>query len=149
MIRQDINRSEWEEYKSFWENALNPTFGDQVSVFDVHNWGGDFDCKESQFSYGFFEELHELSRKTRFVCPELIERFFILLNGDVALCCGDENATLNIGNIFSEDPYSIFNGVIFRKYRSFMQEGRLAELERCSACSVAFSKMKSLYLDVK
>ena len=39
MIRQESNRHEWDAYKTYWNDQLNPDFGDQVSVFDVHNWG--------------------------------------------------------------------------------------------------------------
>lgn len=39
MIRQESNEHEWESYKNFWNEKLSPEYGDQVSVFDVHNWG--------------------------------------------------------------------------------------------------------------
>lgn len=39
MIRQDSNRHQWDDYRAFWSARLDERFGDQVSGFDVHNWG--------------------------------------------------------------------------------------------------------------
>lgn len=39
MIRQESNADEWDEYYAYWTDLLSSKYGDQVSYFDLHNWG--------------------------------------------------------------------------------------------------------------
>ena len=48
MIRQEENKNEWDEYQAFWLSHLNKQFGDQVSFFDVHNWGVRAESREQR-----------------------------------------------------------------------------------------------------
>lgn len=141
MIRQQANKDEWIEYKAYWDSLLRKEFNDQVSMFDVHNWGGHDDNS-------VVSELNRLSRSTRLVCTDLTERLFILLNGDIALCCGDENAVNSIGNIFRDNPESIYNGPFFSKCRELMSQGRITDIIFCKNCSIILSRMKKEYLTV-
>lgn len=72
----------------------------------------------------------------------------IFLNGEVALCCGDEKAVHNLGNIFIDSPADIYNGPIFSEYRQLMSEGRLTDIDYCKNCQIILSRMEKQYLDV-
>lgn len=102
MIRQDLNRTEWDDYRKFWMSRQSSDFGDQVSVFDVHNWGGDSGLQIEN-------RLKEISAHTPIVCADLYERFFVYVNGQVGLCCGDEMGWFQLGNVIEEDPVQIYN----------------------------------------
>ena len=147
MIRQEDNKNEWDEYQAFWQHRLNPAFGDQVSVFDVHNWGGVRESKGEEYNWRF-KKLQDLSRNTKMVCSDLIDRMIIFVNGDVGLCCGDEKGVHNLGNIFLDDPIVIYNGNKFTQYRKMMKAGRLIDINYCKNCQIILSRMEKQSLDV-
>ena len=64
------------------------------------------------------------------------------------MCCGDELAVHNLGNIFEQDPASIYNGPLFSEYRRIMAAGRLTDIEYCKNCQIILSRMEKQYLDV-
>jgi MoaA/NifB/PqqE/SkfB family radical SAM enzyme len=147
MIRQESNHHEWNEYKTFWNDHLNPEFGDQVSVFDVHNWGVRQE-RERERRDKRFSRLHALSKKTKMICPDLLDRMWVYIDGGVALCCGDEKGVHNLGNVFYQDPVSIYNGPKISKYRQIMSEGRLTDIAYCKNCQIIISRMEKQYLDI-
>jgi len=142
MIRQESNAMEWEDYKAYWMRNLNPRFGDQVSVFDVHNWANE----DSEVS-NRINKLAQLSKASKVICSDLIDRMFIQLNGEVALCCGDEMGVHDLGNVLQDDPVDIYNRGVFSYYREMMQDGRLAEINYCKNCQIILSRMQKEYLD--
>jgi MoaA/NifB/PqqE/SkfB family radical SAM enzyme len=42
-IRQEKNRHEFDAFKAYWKAKLDSELGDDVLVFDVHNWGEKLD----------------------------------------------------------------------------------------------------------
>ncbi len=141
MIKQDLNKDQWDKYFSYWGNKLNSNFGDQVSNFDVHNWGGK--------DFNLAKELKELSSRTVIKCTDLYERMFIYVNGEVGLCCGDDKGWFNHGNVLEESPLEIYNRGIFKKYRLAMEEGNISNLEHCNNCSIIFSRVDKKYCNIK
>jgi len=140
MIKQDLNKSQWDEYFDFWTNKLDSSFGDQVSSFDVHNWGGkDFDLTK---------ELKELSTRTIIKCTDLYERMFVYVNGEVGFCCGDDKGWFNHGNVLQESPLEIYNRGKFKEYRLAMEKGNIHTLIHCNNCSIIFSRFNKKYLEV-
>lgn len=71
-----------------------------------------------------------------FICQDIFERMIIYSNGDVALCCADDNGFYNLGNVIESDPIRIYNNKIFNYYRKMMLEGRILELKHCKNCSI-------------
>lgn len=80
-------------------------------------------------------------------CQEVFEKLMIYADGRVALCCVDDNCYFDIGNAFEQDPVEIFNNEIFNKYRNYMEEGRIMELEHCKNCSIPRSKYRKQFED--
>lgn len=145
MIRMDLNRDEWEDYKKHWEGVLNSRYGDEVSVHDVIS----YDHEESQEARERrAERIRELARETRLVCPDITTRMLTFLDGRVALCCRDEYADLNLGNILTDEPEAIYNGPVYQYFRKMMEAGRLQEIGFCKDCPVILAGMEKEYIKV-
>jgi radical SAM protein with 4Fe4S-binding SPASM domain len=142
IIRQNLNESQIEAFENFWKQQLETGFGDQVAVYDV------YDHVNGKDNVGFKKKIDELSEKKKIICADLLERFVIQLNGNVLLCCGGMDATLNLGNIYRDDPIEIYNNEIFTFYRNMMDRGKLANLEPCKHCEIYLSKANSFYQNV-
>ena len=140
MIRQDANRGEWDEYREYWLQRLDPQYGDQVAGYDV--WGTQVEEKRIER----FNRLQEWSQTKKQICSDLLERMLLFINGDVILCCGSQQV---MGNVLKEDPEAIFNGPGFSRYRQMMQEGRLTDIECCKNCQVILSSMDKEYIDAR
>lgn len=122
-IRQDLNYDEWPLFYEYWNKYISKEKGDGVIRFDVHNWG---------------KEEIELNRKD--ICSDIFERFYVYSNGQVGFCCADDNGFFELGNVLDNDPIEIYNNEHFLKYRKYMQEGRINELEHCKGCTIPQSR---------
>ena len=132
-IRQEINKQEWSLFFDYWSRQLNKDFGDEVVKFDVHNWGDKLDDYQSK-------DLNRSLGLDNYICQDVFERMWIYSNGEVALCCADDNGFFKIGNVINSDPIGIYNNVIFNHYRKMMREGRIFELEHCKNCTIPRSR---------
>jgi len=132
-IKQKSNIHEWEQFKWWWEKQIDPSYGDQVVSFDI------VDCEGKVKDYKDKDVLGDVDVPC--VCDQLYSRMIVLSNGDVALCCADDNGRFNIGNVLESDPIEIYNGEVFTRYRRLMEEGRIGELELCNTCTIPRSQM--------
>jgi len=132
-IRQEANRAEWPEFHKLWSARLDPARGDEVTVFDIHNWGSKLENYRAA-------DLNRDRENPAAVCQDVFQRMFIYSNGNVALCCADDNGFFDLGNVIEGDPIEIFNGPIFTRYREMMKQGRMAELHYCNACTIPRSR---------
>ena len=132
-IRQEINKEEWPLFFDYWSKQLDKDFGDEVVKFDVHNWGDKLDDYTSL-------DLNKSIGVDDFICQDIFERIIIYSNGDVALCCADDNGFYNLGNVIESDPIRIYNNRIFNYYRKMMLEGRILELKHCKTCTIPRSR---------
>jgi len=139
MIRQELNKDEWNEYREFWQKTLNPKFDDQVACYDV--WGQDIEDKRK-------ERLKRLKKyeKKKEICPDLLRRMLLFVNGDVILCCGNMKV---MGNVLKSSPEDIYNGPYFNWYRSMMEAGSITKIDECKNCQVILSSMDKIYVDAK
>ena len=131
-IRQKANAHEWEAFKAYWEQQINPACGDAVISFDVVDCDGkikDYEGKDVLGGVG-----------VPMICDQINQRMIILSNGDVSLCCGDDNGKFNIGNVFTDDPIELYNGPVFTYYRAMMAQGRIGELDICRGCTIPRSE---------
>lgn len=132
-IRQEINKQEWPRFFDYWSKQLNKDFGDEVVKFDVHNWGekvDDYQLKDLNRSLGL----------DNYICQDVFERMIIYSNGEVALCCADDNGFYKMRNVIDSDPVRIYNDEIFNNYREMMLDGRILELEHCKTCTIPRSR---------
>lgn len=136
-IRQEKNRNELDVFKTYWKGKLCSEHGDDVLVFDVHNWGDKLDNYSSL-------EFHKFVKEHTLKCEDVYNRMLIYSNGDVGLCCADDNGFYKMGNVIHDDPIVIYNNEIFTHFRKMMDQGRLLELKECKNCTIPRSRfMKS------
>lgn len=131
-IRQMLNAHEWDDFKAYWEGRLDKKYGDAVISFDI------VDCDGKVEDYNSKDVLSKI--EVPCVCDQLYNRMIVLSNGDVALCCGDDNGKFNIGNVLKDDPIKIYNGEVFTRYRTMMKAGMVRELDLCNTCTIPRSQ---------
>lgn len=136
-IRQETNKQEWQLFVDYWSKQLNKDFGDEVIKFDVHNWADQLD----EYQY---KDLNRGLGLDKYICRDIFERMAIYSNGDVALCCADDNGFFELGNVIHSDPIRVYNDKIFKHYRKMMLEGRIFELEHCKTCTIPRSRALNL-----
>lgn len=132
-IRQEINTEEWPLFFDYWSEQLNKDFGDEVVKFDVHNWANKLDVYQSM-------DVNKRLELDKYICQDVFERMWIYSNGDVGLCCADDNGFFDLGNVIDSDPIRIYNNEIFSHYREMMLQGRNFELEYCKTCTIPRSR---------
>ncbi len=132
-IRQEINKQEWPLFFDYWSRQVNKDFGDEVVKFDVHNWADKLDDYQSK-------DLKRCLGLDNCICQDVFERMWIYSNGDVGLCCADDNGFYKLGNVIDSDPIELYNNEIFNHYRKMMTEGRTLELEHCKTCTIPRSR---------
>jgi MoaA/NifB/PqqE/SkfB family radical SAM enzyme len=131
-IMQDLNKDEYPAYKEYWSARIDPSLGDQVVYFPIHNWGGQTEnWKKNLERYGGGEV---------FQCEDMYERFIVFSDGDVSHCDADYNGFYDHGNVFKEHFLKIYNGEIFNQYRTKMEQGRLCDLKHCVSCSIPLAR---------
>lgn len=89
--------------------------------FDVHNWADKLDDYQSN-------DLERCMRLDNYICQDVFERMWIYSNGDVGLCCADDNGFFKLGNVIDFDPIRIYNNEIFTHYREKMRGGESLNL---------------------
>lgn len=136
MILQDQNRHEWDDYQAFWRARLDPAKGDGVLQFPIHNWGGQMENWQQNLAlYG---------QGKVFECEDLFDRLIVFSDGTVSHCDADYNGFFPHGSVFEQHFLEVYNGPIFTRYRTAMQEGRLLELDHCKSCSIPQARAQRL-----
>lgn len=133
-ILQDRNRDEWPAYREYWRARIDPSLGDGVVQFPIHNWGGQMDNWQQNLAlYGNGQVFH---------CEDLYERLIVFSDGTVSHCDADFNGFFPHGSVFERHFLDIYNGPIFARYRDAMAAGRLCELDHCKACSIPLARAR-------
>jgi hypothetical protein len=134
-IRQKSNALEWPDFKRRWEKRLDPSYGDSVISFDVVEAAGKVQ--------GYENKDVRKGEEVPLYCSQLHERITIMSNGDVALCCADDNADFHLGNILEgDDPMKIYNGSVFKRYRKLLAAGERKGLIPCETCTIPRSDLR-------
>lgn len=128
---QRINIDQWPEFKEFWLSKLDSSYNDIVFFMRVHSWGEGNDGFKSQDT---------VEDHTSYICPDFLTKQYIFADGSVAFCCADYNGVYELGNAAFEDPIELYNKAIFKKYRDYMKQGRIRELDLCKECSIPMSR---------
>lgn len=133
-IRQELNQHEFPAYEAYWNKQLNPEFGDQVLVFNIHNWGSQLEV-DNRINESFGHV-----RDTVPICADLYHRLIIFPNGDLAFCDADYNGFYNLGNVLTEHFLKLYNGDRLNFYRQSMESGKIRELPYCKSCTIPISR---------
>jgi len=149
-IYQDSNRHEWNKYHEYWSSFINKNIGDNVTKFNIHSCGDKLKNYKSVNDNLKINNLKTNDLKTNdlnnqynsYICEDIYDRFIIYTTGNVIFCCADTNNFNKLGNIFYDDPIKIYNNEVYTKYRKFMNENRMNELELCKNCTLAQSRMQ-------
>ncbi len=129
---QQLNIDEWPAFKDFWLSKLDSSYNDIVFFMRVHSWGTANDDFKSQDTFG---------DGGAYICPDFLTKQYIFADGSAAFCCADCNGTFkDLGNAAFNDPIEIYNKAVFKKYRQYMQKGRINELDLCRECSIPMSR---------
>lgn len=133
-IYQDYNKHEWNDYYKYWSSLINKNLGDEVTKFNIHSCGNKLKDYKSVNS--------GVNTNKLYICEDIYDRFIIYTTGNVIFCCADTNNFNKLGNIFKDDPIEIYNNEIYTKYRKFMHENRMNELELCKNCTLYKSRIE-------
>jgi radical SAM protein with 4Fe4S-binding SPASM domain len=133
-IRQELNQHEFPEYKAYWDKYLNPEFGDEVLVFNIHNWGSQLEVG-NQINESFGHVHEEIP-----ICADLYHRLLVFPNGDLAFCDADYNGFYDLGNVQKEHFLKLYNGERLNFYRQKMESGKIRELPYCKSCTIPISR---------
>ena len=113
-IQQDSSKQEWPLFFDYWSKQLNKGCGDEVVKFDVYNWGEKVDGYNHK-------NLNRHMVLDNYICQDVFERMIIYSNGDVTLCCADDNGFFKLRNVIDSNPIRIYNNEIFTNYREKMR----------------------------
>jgi len=129
-IRQKANAHEWEEFKAYWEAQLRPS--DAVVSFDIV----DCDSKVKDFADKDVSDGADVPCE----CDQLYQRIIVLSNGNIVLCCADDNDVFSLGRVFITDPIEIYNNATFTHHREMMRLGKVNLLHLCKTCTIPRSQ---------
>ena len=133
-IRQDLNRSEWQVYKSFWGARISRERGDFVTAYDVHACEKTSLMKDSVLPRGRIEEIE------RKPCPLISDVLNILADGRVVLCAEDWlHGEYNFGNAGERSPIELFNSPKFAAIRAVHASGEKNQFPICRSCTILYS----------
>jgi MoaA/NifB/PqqE/SkfB family radical SAM enzyme len=129
---QQMNMSEWPDFKEQWLARLDAGYNDIVFFMRVHSWG---EGNENFKSQDVFKD------GGAYLCHDFLTKQYVFADGSVAFCCSDCNGFFkDLGNAAFEDPIEIYNKPVFRQYRDYMRQGRIRELALCKKCSIPMSR---------
>lgn len=114
-VVQDLNKREIKsgEFKQFWL-----LFVDEVSTINLIHYDQDKVIKSD------------------FFCEGLYQRMTIRVNGDIALCCGQDLDCKILGNAREQSLESIWTSKSFREIRNLMSEGKAHLIPACATCDL-------------
>lgn len=68
-------------------------------------------------------------------CDRLLNQIYIMVNGDVVLCCADWKNEVILGNIRNQSVYSIWNDKKRMEYVMAHLESNFSDLKLCDICN--------------
>ncbi|MBF0419575.1 MAG: radical SAM protein [Magnetococcales bacterium] len=123
MTRQQLNKSEWNEFHAFWRNNLREQ--DRVFYHDVHNWGGQ----------NIAVSLLQQSGQIHLPCVALWSLCVIFANGDIPLCNVDYMNNHGNGNVMNQSIYNLWNSPLIQQRRQDHLNGNKGKITLCQTCN--------------
>ena len=132
-IRQDLNREGWEKYKHYWGMRIDRRRGDQVNLYEAHNWVGEAPVPVGRRS----DDMEALE------CYQVFDRLFILADGTMSMCsCDLHHPYVMIGHVAHENVIDVYNNEQMREIRRKHLSGQKSSIEICSRCNMLYSQKK-------
>jgi len=137
-IRQAANWNEWDDYKTFWQQHIDPEQHDLLIRYDAHTWGGQLMTKDVRFS----EQENERSPEVEaMACYQIFDILYILADGSVPMCSEDWLHPIhNYGNANDQHPLDIYNSKKFNNTRNVHLKGTKNCIQHCSECTMLYSR---------
>ncbi len=137
-IRQNSNKTEWEQFLAYWNPKISPGRNDLLIAYDVNTMGGEVISKQELLGDGPLDESIEA-----LPCHQVFDRLIILNNGIVPLCCEDTpHAKYMMGDVKETLPIDIFNGTNFQRMRRLHTDHKKTTLTICRECTLLYSENK-------
>jgi len=133
-IRQKFNQDEWPSFRRFWGSRLSFEKNDLMILYDVNTMSGLFCDKKDIIPPERIDPAMEVKP-----CGMVFDRFIVLNNGLVPLCCEDTpKAQYSFGNINEMKPMDIFNSERWREIRQLHLSGERNRMKICRECTIPY-----------
>jgi radical SAM protein with 4Fe4S-binding SPASM domain len=121
IIRMDETETEIEEFKASWSDRV-----DEISIPNVHNWGG------------VFEEAGPLRGQEleRFPCRELWRTMMVFCDGSTSICCAVFDNNMNMGNAKDKSLREIWTSPEYQRLRKLHLDGKYDQIDICKDCNM-------------
>ena len=130
-IRQEANRNGWKDFKSYWDARIDRNKGDQINLYQVHNWVGEANVEMAERT----REIEELE------CYQVFDRMFILADGTMSMCsCDLHHPFVTIGNVNEQNPIDVYNNEKMREIREIHLSGKKDTIDICRDCVMLYSR---------
>jgi radical SAM protein with 4Fe4S-binding SPASM domain len=126
-VHSEIYREtpEWQtSFENFWEKYCDVVTFSKLCEYPNISYVGENEeiikIKDGAFNYR--------------VCPEPFTSTLVKYNGDVVLCCVDDNHENVMGNANDRSLYEIWHGREYSKIRRYMYRAFIKDVQPCSHC---------------
>jgi len=133
-LEQRLNHGEREDFVRYWKSL-----GAGVFIHPVVNRAGALGSIDeiAGQKVGIVRRIARriLNRALPF-CPLPFHSLSVLWDGRAILCCHDWGPEVVVGDLTKQTIEEVWNGEAINHYRHLLRDGRVAELEPCSDCSL-------------
>lgn len=142
-IKQKNNIREWNDFREFWGQQLNPELGDRIILYNLNTMGGLMFDKKRIMKGRLDRQIEEIP------CHQVFDRLIVLSNGIVPLCCEDSpNADYKMGDVKESAPIDIFNNLHFKRIREIHSNKGKNALPICNKCTILYSEKELKIINV-
>jgi len=120
MLKLGYPEGSYEKIRDFW-NGL----GVAVHIYKYENRAGNV---EEYTAYS-------MSGAKKVPCERLMQQIYIMVNGDVVLCCADWKNEVILGNVNNQSIYEVWNGKKRMTYLKAHEKGEFLSLKLCNSCN--------------
>jgi MoaA/NifB/PqqE/SkfB family radical SAM enzyme len=109
-----------------------------VAFWKARGVEAQYTCLESRGgNNSAFNELNAGDKRVFKDCTRLLKHAYILLNGDMVLCCTDYYKTMVLGNVAESSIRDVWNSPRAREIRRNFLLGNLSKVPLCARCFVS------------
>lgn len=120
-LPQPHNRKLTEDFVAIFDDMIDKTLGDSISIFNLHNFGGGRSYSGE-------------SSSVCTICDYPWRTMVVLHDGRVVPCCLDYNGKQVIGDVNVASIADIWNGTTYRQMREAFKRLNYAKYPVCLKC---------------